>query len=81
MNERWYDKTVSQVEEKLNTDINTGLSPSVLRGRKKNDEMNIIYPIKHYSFEACVKKIAYGAKSEIKEVVDELAYKKILSYE
>ena len=28
-----------------------------------------------------VKKIAYGAKSEIKEVVDELAYKKILSYE
>ena len=28
-----------------------------------------------------VKKIAYGAKSEIKEVVDPLAYQKILSYE
>lgn len=59
MNERWYDKTVAQVEEKLNTDINTGLSPSILRSRQKNDEMNVIYPLKHYSFESCVKKIVY----------------------
>ncbi len=59
MNERWYDKTVAQVEEKLNTDINTGLSPSILHSRQKNDEMNIIYPIKHYSFESCLKKIIY----------------------
>ena len=59
MNERWYDKTVFQVEEKLNTDINTGLSPSILHSRQKNDEMNIIYPIKHYSFESCLKKIIY----------------------
>ncbi len=57
MNERWYDKTVAQVEEKLNTDINTGLSPSILHSRQKNDEMNIIYPIKHHSFESCLKKI------------------------
>lgn len=28
-----------------------------------------------------VKKIAYGSKSEIKEVIDPLAYEKILSYE
>ena len=28
-----------------------------------------------------VRKIAYGTKSEIKEVVDPLAYQKILSYE
>jgi predicted ABC-type ATPase len=28
-----------------------------------------------------VKKIAYGSKGEIKEVVDALAYQKILSYE
>ncbi len=69
MNERWYDKTVAQVEEKLNTDINTGLSPSVLRGRQKNDEMNIIYPIKHYSFEACVKKIAYEPTTVLLAIV------------
>ena len=57
MNERWYDKTVAQVEEKLNTDVNTGLSPSVLRSRQKNDRMNVIFPISHHSFESCLKRI------------------------
>jgi predicted ABC-type ATPase len=28
-----------------------------------------------------VKKIAYGSKNEIKEIVDPLAYNKILEYE
>ena len=41
MNERWYDKTVAQVAEKLNTDVNAGLSSQVLRSRQKNDEMKI----------------------------------------
>jgi len=57
MNERWYDKTVAQVAEKLNTDVNAGLSPQVLRTRQKNDEMNVIYPVKKHSFESCLKKI------------------------
>ena len=30
MNERWYDKTVAQTEEKLNTDVNTGLAGGAL---------------------------------------------------
>lgn len=57
MNERWYDKTVQQTEEYLNTNANTGLSPSVLKTRQKTDEMNVIYPIKHHSFEECFKKV------------------------
>lgn len=57
MNERWYDKTVAQVEEKLNTDVNTGLSLNVLHSRQKNDRMNIIYSVPHHSFESCLKKI------------------------
>lgn len=57
MNERWYDKTVGQIEEKLNTDANTGLSLSVLHSRQKSDELNIIYPIKHHTFESCFKTI------------------------
>jgi len=57
MNERWYDKTVAQVEEKLNTDANTGLSSTVLRSKQKTDEPNTIYPIPHQSFEDCFKKV------------------------
>ena len=57
MNERWYDKTFGQIEEKLNTDANTGLSLSVLHSRQKSDELNIIYPIKHHTFESCFKTI------------------------
>ncbi len=69
MNERWYDKTVAQVEEKLNTDVNTGLSPSVLHSRQKNDEMNIIHPIKHYSFESCLKKVLYEPTTLLMAIV------------
>lgn len=57
MNERWYDKTVEQTEEKLNTDVNTGLSPSILHSRQKNDEMNVVFPITRHTFEACLKRI------------------------
>ena len=57
MNERWYDKTVQQIEEKLNTDVNSGLSPTVLRSRQKNDDMNIIFPVNHHSVETCFKKV------------------------
>lgn len=59
MSERWYDQTVSQIEEKLNTNVNTGLTHQVLRSRQKNDEMNVIYPIFRHSFETCFKKIAF----------------------
>jgi len=57
MNERWYDKTVAQVEEKLNTDSNTGLSVDVLRGRQKAGKLNVIHPIPHMSFEDCLKSV------------------------
>ena len=56
MNERWYDKTVAQVEEKLNTDASTGLSLNVLRTRQKNDRLNVIFPFIQHSFEECFKK-------------------------
>ena len=57
MNERWYDKTVAQIEEILNTDSNTGLSSTVIKTRLKTDEANSVYPIPHHSFEACFKKL------------------------
>ncbi len=57
MNERWYDKTLQQIEEKLNTDVNTGLSPAVLREHQRKNGLNVIFPIKHHSFEECFKKI------------------------
>ncbi|MBR5314761.1 MAG: cation-transporting P-type ATPase, partial [Clostridia bacterium] len=57
MNERWYDKTVRQVEEKLNTDSNTGLSPGVLKSRQRSDKMNVIFPVNYHSFEQCFKKV------------------------
>lgn len=57
MNERWYDKTVAQIEEILNTNSNTGLSSTVIKTRLKTDEPNVVYPIKHHSLEACFKKI------------------------
>lgn len=56
MNERWYDKTVRQIEEKLNTDSNTGLSAGVLKSRQKTDRMNVIFPVNHHSFDFCFKK-------------------------
>ena len=57
MNERWYDKTVQQIEEKLNTDSNAGLSLKVLRSRQKNDRMNVIFPVNLHSFDVCLKKV------------------------
>ncbi len=56
MNERWYDKTVAQIEEKLNTDASTGLSLNVLHSRQKNDRLNEIFPFVHHTFEECFKK-------------------------
>ncbi len=57
MNERWYNLTVQQTEEKLNTDVNTGLSPKELRNRQKKIGMNVIFPIQHHSFDECMKKV------------------------
>ena len=57
MNERWYDKTVAQIEEILNTDSNTGLSSTVIKTRLKTDEANEVYPIPHHSFDTCFKKV------------------------
>ena len=57
MNERWYDKTVQQIEEKLNTDSNAGLSLKVLRSRQKNDQMNVIFPVNLHSFDVCLRKV------------------------
>ena len=57
MNERWYDKTIAQIEEKLNTDASTGLSQSILRGRQKNDKLNLIFPFTHHSIEQCFAKV------------------------
>ena len=57
MNERWYNLTVQQTEEKLNTDVNTGLSPKELRNRQKRSDMNVIFPIQHHSFDECLKKV------------------------
>ncbi len=57
MNERWYNLTVQQTEEKLNTDVNTGLSPKQLKTRQKHDALNVIFPIQHHSLDACVKKV------------------------
>ena len=59
MSERWYDKTIPQIEESLNTDVNMGLSPDVLRSRQKNDQMNTVFPIRRYNFKDCLKKTAY----------------------
>ncbi len=57
MNERWYNLTVQQTEEKLNTNVNTGLSPKELRNRQKKSGMNVIFPIQHHSFDECMKKV------------------------
>lgn len=57
MNERWYDKTVEQIEEKLNTNASTGLSPKVLHSRQKNDSLNEIFPVNYHSFESCFLKV------------------------
>ncbi|MBR6682091.1 MAG: cation-transporting P-type ATPase, partial [Clostridia bacterium] len=57
MNERWYNLTVQQTEEKLNTDVNTGLSPKELKTHQKRYGMNVIYPIQHHSFDECMKKV------------------------
>lgn len=57
MSERWYDKTIQQIEQKLNTDINTGLSTKELRKKQRKGYDNAIFPIPHHSFGEYLKKI------------------------
>lgn len=57
MNEKWYDKTVEQIETKLKTNTAKGLPQRVAFKRKSRVGANIIYPIPKGSFRSYIKHI------------------------
>lgn len=57
MSEKWYDKTVEQIESKLNTSTGRGLSQKTAFKRKRHFGANIIYPIPKGSFRSYLKHI------------------------
>ena len=57
MNDKWYDKTVEQIEEKLNTNVRKGLNQKIAFKRKRHFGPNLIYPIPRGSFKSYLKHI------------------------
>lgn len=57
MNDKWYDKTVEQIEQKLNTSTGRGLHHRVAFKRKRHFGANLIYPIPKGSFRSYLKHI------------------------
>jgi Cation transport ATPase len=57
MNDRWYDKTVEQLEDRFKTSIRKGLNQKVAFKRKRHFGPNLIYPIPRGSFRSYLKHI------------------------
>ncbi len=55
MTDKWYDKTVNQVEKTLRTNILTGLDRTAAKARLKNNGRNRIYPTQRASFVSYLK--------------------------
>ncbi len=55
MTDKWYDKTVNQVEKTLRTNILTGLDRTAAKARLKNNGRNRIYPTQKTSFLSYLK--------------------------
>ncbi len=50
MAENWYDKSIKQIEERLDTDLSLGLRREAVEKRRKVDGPNDVYPVTQTSF-------------------------------
>lgn len=57
MIERWYDKSIQQVERQLNTSSVSGLSRQKIRSGIRRGYTNVIFPIPHRGFDEYLKKV------------------------
>lgn len=57
MSDKWYDKTIGQVESQLKTSASSGLSREEVRKRRNRAGTNDIYPIPRTSFRAYLKSL------------------------